>query len=259
MAVTPHTNNYTLGRGRLYFGRFLSNTFTHNGLIYIGNTPQVAVTVEEETLEHYNSDAGLKKKDLSVTISQEINGSFQTDNVSAENLSQFFAAEAEAVAQTSAAAAVETITDILVGAHYQLGVTSGRPQGYRPVTSITTVIEGANTLVSGTDYDLDTVSGMLQLSAGTTIVQDGDDIVVTYAVPTAAYQKIADANESVYGRLLYIADNPVGDDQDFLWPYVKLTADGDFSLKGDELQLMNFNFEALELNSSTPRQIILPR
>lgn len=259
MAVTPHTNNYVLGRGRLYFGRFAANTFVHSGLVYFGNTPAVNVTVEEETLEHFNSDAGIKKKDLVVTLSQEINGSFQTDNISAESLAKFFAAESSTVTQTSVAAAVTTLTDIILGAHYQLGVTDARPQGYRPITSITSAVQGSDTLVSNTDYALDTITGLLQISAGSTVVAAGDDVVVTYAVPSATYQQIADADESVYGRMLYVSDNPVGDEADYLWPYVKLTADGDFALKGDELQIMSFNFEALELNDSTPRQIILPR
>lgn len=260
MAVTPHTNNYTLGRGKLFFGRFAPNTFVHNGLFYIGNTPQVSVTVEEETLEHFNSDAGIKKKDLVVTISQEINGSFQTDNISPENLAQFFAAAPEAIIQSSAAAATASFSDVMLDAYYQLGVTDARPEGHRPITSVTSVVEGGTTtLVAGTDYEVDAVMGMIHLSAGSTVLANGDDIVVTYAVPASTYQKIADANESIYGRLVYRADNPVGDDEDYIWPYVKLTADGDFSLKGDELQLMNFNFEALELNSETPRQMILPR
>ncbi len=259
MPITPHTNNYTLGRGRLYFGRFLPNTFVHNGLLYFGNTPQVNVNVTEETLEHFNSDAGLKKKDLVVTLSQSIAGNFQTDNISADNLSQFFAADRETVVQTSSSAAVETISGVTLGAHYPLGVTPARPQGYRPITSITSVVEGSTTLVNDTDYALDTITGMLAISAGTTVIADGDDLVVTYAVPASTYAQIADADESVYGRMMYVADNPVGDDQDYVWPYVKLTANGDFALKSDELQLMSFNFEALQLNDQTPRQIILPR
>ena len=50
-----------LGRGKLYFGKFLSSTNeTHQGLEYIGNTPSFSLTVETQELDHYDSDEGLK-------------------------------------------------------------------------------------------------------------------------------------------------------------------------------------------------------
>jgi hypothetical protein len=120
------TNNLTLGRGKLYFGRFPANTLAHNGMRYFGNTPAVSGTVTEEVLEHYDADAGLKVKDRVVTLTQEISGSFQTDNMSTANLALFFAAEEGTAAQTSAANVVETFSGVEVDVYLNLGVTNAR-------------------------------------------------------------------------------------------------------------------------------------
>ncbi len=253
------TNNLTLGRGTLLFGRFATGTTVHKGMKYFGNTPAVNLNVAEETLEHYGSDAGLKIKDRVVTLSQEIGGSFQTDNISRSNLELFFAADETTVTQTVGANVIETFSGVETDVYIQLGIAPSRPQGHRGVTTIDSVVNGVTTLVAGTDYEIDLANGRLFLPDSSTLFAPGDTLVVQYDVPATTYKQIADLNETVYGRLEYISDNPVGDNFNYLWPYVKLTADGDLALKGDEWQVMNFNFEVLQLNSSTPRQIILPR
>ena len=65
-------NNLILGRGKLFFGRFPTGTTTFDGAMkYFGNTPAVNLNVTEETLEHFDSDQGLKIKDRVVTLSQD--------------------------------------------------------------------------------------------------------------------------------------------------------------------------------------------
>lgn len=253
------SNNLTLGRGTLLFGRFLSGTTTHKGMKYFGNTPAVNLNVAEETLEHFGSDSGLKIKDRVVTLSQEIGGSFQTDNMSRSNLELFFAADESAVTQSSQNNVIETFSAVETDVYIQLGVTGARPQGHRGITTVDSVVNGVTTLTAGTDYEVDLVNGRIWLPDSSTVFAPGDTLVVQYDVPLLNYKQIADLNETVYGRLEYISDNPVGDNYNYLWPYVKLTADGDLALKGDEWQVMNFNFEVLQLNSTTPRQIIIPR
>lgn len=251
-------NNLTLGRGKLYFGRFATGTTVFKGMKYFGNTPAVNLNVTEETLDHFDSDQGLKIKDRVVTLSQEIGGSFQTDNISAENLKLFFAADESAEVQSSTTNAIESVLGVQTDAYFQLGVTPNRPQGYRGITTVDSVVKGATTLVAGTDYEVDLVNGRIWFPDASTAFDANDTLVVQYDVPADTYQMISDLNESVYGRLEYISDNPVGSNYNYLWPYVKLTADGDLALKGDEWQVMNFNFEVLKLNSNTDRQYIIP-
>lgn len=251
------TNNLTLGRGRLFFARFPTGTLANPVSKYFGNTPAVSVSVAEETLEHFDSDQGLKIKDRVVTLTQEISGSFQTDNIDGKNLALFFAAQEGVTSQSSAANVAETISSIEMDAYINLGVTPSRPAGHRNITTIDSVVNGSDTLVAGTDYEVDLVNGRIFILGTSTVVAAGDSIAVTYDVPAATIQNITDLNESIYGRLEYYSDNPVGSNYKYIWPYVKLTADGELALKGDEWQVMNFNFEVLQLSSNTPRQIII--
>lgn len=253
------SNNLVLGRGRLFFGRFPTGTLAAKGMKYFGNTPAVSLNVTEEVLEHFDSDSGLKIKDRVVTLSQQISGSFQTDNISPNNLALFFAAEEDTVAQTSGTNIVETFSGVEEDVYIQLGITPTRPQGHRGITSVDAVTNGATTLVAGVDYEVDLENGRIWLPKESTLFAANDTLVVQYDVPNLNYQRIADLNETVYGRLEYVSDNAVGSNFNYVWPYVKLTADGDLALKGDEWQTMNFNFEVLQLNSTTPRQIIIPR
>jgi hypothetical protein len=252
-------NNLVLGRGRLFFSRFATGTTTFTGAMkYFGNTPAVSLNVTEEVLEHFDSDQGLRIKDRVVTLSQEIAGSFQVDNISNENLKLFFGADDVQTTHAVVTGAVESITSAETDAYFQLGVTAGRPQGYRGLTTVTSVTEGATTLTANTDYEVDLVNGRIWLPSGSTAFDAGDTLVVTYTVGAADYTRLTDLNETVYGRMEYISENAVGTNFNYVWPYVKLTADGDLALKGDEWQVMNFNFEVLKLDSVTPRQIIIP-
>jgi len=61
------------------------------------------------------------------------------------------------------------------------------------------------------------------------------------------------ATDTVYGALFFESDNPVGDNKNFWWPYVNLTPNGNFALKGDTWQMMSFTAEALKRDSSTQR------
>jgi hypothetical protein len=59
------------------------------------------------------------------------------------------------------------------------------------------------------------------------------------------------SNSQVEGALFFEATNPVGLRFDYTFPYVQLSPDGDFQLKGDEWQQLSFTFEALKLNDTT--------
>ena len=43
-----------------------------------------------------------------------------------------------------------------------------------------------------------------------------------------------------------MSDNPKGANRDYYFPYVKLTPDGDYALKGEEWMQIGFSFEILK-------------
>lgn len=242
--------NYTLGRGRLFFDKFVSGTLAGEGQRYIGNTPEINLSSESENLEHFDSDHGIREKDDSVLLSLARNGSFITDHISPANLALFFLGDESVVAVAAATAATDTIANVQLGRRYQIGVSPSTPAGARSLTNV--VVEVATVAkTEGVDFTVDGATGGITVLAGGTIVA-GDDLDITYDTTASSYNRVVTAaNAEISGALLYVADNPKGVNFDYFWPYVTLKPDGDFALKGDDWQQIGFSFEVLKLNDLT--------
>ena len=81
MAINEVIKNYTLGRGKLYFGQFRPGTQTPRGERYLGNSPELSFNATQEELAHYYSDGGIRTKDASVILQQDYAGSFILDDI----------------------------------------------------------------------------------------------------------------------------------------------------------------------------------
>lgn len=104
------TNNYVVGRGRLFFGQFKKGTRRPTGQMYFGNTPELSTSQDEDTLDHYSSEGGVRVKDASVTLQNDASASFQCDNISNENLALWFRGETIKRIEAGSASASGTIT-----------------------------------------------------------------------------------------------------------------------------------------------------
>lgn len=141
-------NNYVLGRGQLFFDRFVPGTTTTTGERYIGNTTQVDLSVAVENLEHFSSDSGVRVKDMSVETQRMRSGRFTTDNMGGYNLGLLFGAEPVDRTTTEITDDGDTLV-VKPGYYYQLGTRAHRPEG---VTNVSSVLMRDNTGVkaSGT-------------------------------------------------------------------------------------------------------------
>ena len=83
------TKNYVLGKGDVYFARFTSGE-EPGPYRFVGNTPEINLTVETESLDHVNSDEGVNQVDASVPLSVTRSGTLVMDDIQAENLALFF-------------------------------------------------------------------------------------------------------------------------------------------------------------------------
>lgn len=365
MATTEQ--NYTLGRGKVYFSRFKAGTQIPEGFRYIGNTPEFSLTIESENLDHFSSDSGIREKDDSVPLEVTRSGTLTTDSIKPENVALFFFGDSEIVTQSAVAVGTEALTDVLQGHGYWLGVSLANPTGYKgldpntfaiaatgavkatgtltfsgtgsdgdtitigtrvytlrtnptqpndidvgatladsalnliaainggagsgtaygagttPHTLVSAVTGGSGivtitaktagtggnaiattevgtgtsfasaTLTGGTgtgyaattDYLVDTATGKIDIVPGGGIA-DGADITVTFSVLASTRNRIISGSTPVEGAVRYVADNPKGENFDYLLPYVKITPNGDYALKGDEWQQIPFNMEALK-------------
>jgi hypothetical protein len=248
--------NYTLGRGQLFFQKFDENGVAVGGQRYIGNTPEINLTSESESLDHFDSDAGVKEKDKSVLLSLNRTGSFITDQISPANLALFFLGSETITNVAAVTDATHAIADVLTGQRYQIGANPSNPAGVRNVSGVT-IVKGATPLVLGTDYTLDADSGGVTFLDSSATVNDGDDVVVTYDLAASAHNTVVTgASASINGSLFYKSNNPEGAQFDYFWPKVTLKPDGDFALKGDDWQQISFSFEILKKDDNTEAQYV---
>lgn len=243
------TKNYTLGRGKVHFSRFKTGTQVPAGFYYIGNTPEFNLTIESETLDHFSSDEGIREKDDSVPLEVTRTGSLITDNIDPKNVALFFFGEEVTVTQAAVVSDTETLEGIKAGHSYKLGVTTNNPTGYfgiDPTGFAVAVAVGGTALVAGTDYTMNFDTGILSFVEGSALAVDDADIEVTYAVRESTRDRVISGSEPVEGAMMYIAFNPKGKNFDYYLPYVKITPNGDYALKGDEWQQISFTIEALK-------------
>lgn len=244
--------DYVVGKGRVYFDQFLIGTKTGTGERYLGNTPELSTSQDESTLDHFDADSGLNVKDESVTIEKNITGQLVTDNISPENVAMLFGADIDDATVTGATALTETKVDVVRGTWIQLGTSDDTPTGVRNVVNVVVKI-GATAVTALNNYEVDLELGRVYIEPDAPGITDGADLIFTYDTEAGTRQVLIGKGTEVRGALRFISANPVGSQKDYYWPYVKLTANGDFSLKSDEWQQLPFSFEVLKKDAATER------
>lgn len=131
------TKNYVIGRGKLYFDKFIPDTQTRTGERYLGNTPALSMNSAYQELPHYSSDEGLREQDDNATLQIDRNGTFSCDNISIENVALMFGA-GDAVDETVVAApgSSDTFLTVKPGYYYQLGTSDLTPDGVGNVSNV---------------------------------------------------------------------------------------------------------------------------
>lgn len=247
--------NYTLGRYKIFFDKFLPGVKVGNGQRYFGNTPEFNLTSESETLDHFDSDNGIRNKDDSVLLELTRSGTFITDHISPENLALFFLGESSVVAQASATNLAYQITDVQKGRRYQIGATGAAPAGVRGLANVSVQV-GVSVKVEGTDYTVDLNTGGLVILAAGSIANDAT-VDVEYDTIATSYNRVVSADDAeIYGALYVESTNPKGEKMDYFYPYVAIRPDGDFALKAEEWQQLPFSVEAMKLDDDTPVVLI---
>ena len=238
--------NYTLGRGKLYFSRFIASTQTPEGFEYIGNTPELSFTIESENLDHFSSDAGVREKDASVPLQTNRTGAFTTDAINPENIAYFFFGSRSLVTIVGGAVVDESVPNVVEGRYYQLGQTAANPTGARPITAVTVEIAPATSVAASGNWEVDLTTGILHILKPAAAIADGDDLLVSYTATAGTREQILSGTEPIEGALKFIADNPEGHDFNYDMPWVKITPNGDYNLKGEEWQVIPFSLEILK-------------
>ena len=238
------TKNYTVSKGELHFSLFKPGTETPAGFRFLGNAPEFNITIENETLDHFDSTRGIREKDASIVLETNASGTMILDDIQVENLALFMFGETAVQAQTSATAVVETFTDVLQGHSYQLGITNGNPTGVRSVSNVVVKVATVVKVVE-LDYTVDLELGIVKILEGGSIATLAD-VEITYDRAAKSRKQVISGTDQVEGALRFISYSEQGERIDYYCPKTKLAPNGDFSLISDEWQQLPLSVEILK-------------
>ncbi len=250
MTLASGTQDYTLGKGEVWFGKFKSGTQNPDGYVWLGNVTEFNLTFESEKLDHYSSSSGVREKDDSVNLQVNRTGSMITDHVSPDNIALFFFGSTQALTVAQTTITDEALPDVHIGSAYQLGASQSNPSGARaliyPGTSGTLfqLKKGSTVLTAGTDYEIDAELGMVRILGGA--ISELDDLTCTYTVAASTRKRVISGSASIDGALKFISRNPKGTNKDYTLPWVSISPNGDYGLISEEWQTIPFSLEVLK-------------
>lgn len=89
MPTPPNTENYAIGKGKLYIDEWTGSTPPASVTTAIGNCTSIEVEPTVERLAHYSSQTGFRTKDKNPIIQTDYSINFDCDEVAAVNLNRF--------------------------------------------------------------------------------------------------------------------------------------------------------------------------
>lgn len=186
MAVSPNTDNYTLGKGVVSFNQKNLATGLYTGERDLGNAPAFSFNIALEKLEHFSSRGGLKAKDKEI-ISQITPGvSFTLDEINKENLALLTLAEMNEVPAASGTVTAEAVTAHLGKrtelAHRGIGKVYALPyDGGTAAFVVGEVVSGATGVGTVLAITGDATSGTLTIMLTTPGFVDNESITGSIA------------------------------------------------------------------------------
>lgn len=250
----PNTDDYLLGRGRVYLSLLDANTgLPVGGYRDIGNAPDMKISVAVQTLDHDSSRHGLKITDKSVTISQKATVSFSADEINHENFRAFVAGSEATPTNASVAgwtnATLTLAANLALGRWYDLAnLTAVRAYDVKQA-KLSLIGTDNSPLTFGTDYTLDLEMGrVFVLSTSTnaaTLISGTKGIKTTYVADATAHgvdEVDAMTGAPVTCALKFIGENAANDDRQYELQVgqIQLNANGDLSLIGDQFSTLGF-------------------
>lgn len=90
-------DNLTLGRGKVFFAPYLKGAVTGGQKYHMGNAPTFSLSQTAQSLDHYNSEAGLKVLDRTVVLSEDMAVAFTLDDINLGNMTLWFGGDTSGV------------------------------------------------------------------------------------------------------------------------------------------------------------------
>lgn len=232
--------NLLLGKGKVFFDRFDASG-AKTGYRFLGDVSKLSIRPTDEIKKHYSSAEASAPLLASAVTRRELALNLTMHEFIRENLALALMGTELAFTQTSGTVTAES-----------LGAVK-KDRTYRTVArniSAVTVKKGATTLVAGTDYILENATtGAIYIVPTSATVVDGDTLTVDYtraAIAAPGLEQVAiGLSTNVLGALLFIGDPSAGPAYDVeLWR-VRVSADSELDLIGEDYGAVSLTGEIL--------------
>jgi len=231
-----------LGRGEVYFDRFIPGTRQGEGERYIGNTISAQIDKKHNFTEARKSVGGMRVRSFREATSEDIALSFITDNMTLDNAADWLGASESTQTVIGSELNSETVT-LKAGRSYQLG------KAFFPIIGAKNLAAVSAKKVSDSSYItyrlyVDEVNGRISVPRTAT---DLNGVTVTVAYERlGGVRNILSQNHSVArGSLRFVANPAHGKSRHYFFPEVLMSARDQLQLKGDEWQSLTFDCDVL--------------
>lgn len=200
--LAPNAANLLLGKGKLYFDRFLDGTMTRTGEQDLGNCTTFETTTTDTIKEKYESMDGLGLLYGRANTQRKVELKITGDEFSVENVATAAMGTTASLVQTSGTVATgseETFTTAaILGRWY--------PLAHRKVSTVI-VKDSSATLVLNTDYQIDAERGRIYLMPTSPTIIAGDSVKASYAYAAVTLQYVqGGTSPKIEGFLRFVGD-----------------------------------------------------
>ncbi len=229
MALTyPHSNNIVLGAGRIFWAIEQSSTQEGTAFTYLGDTPGFTIggTVEELTVD--SSDTPVAEELVRIVKKVSRQSTLSLRDISPSNLALFMMGTSDTATQSTGSA--NTAITMVKGRYYKVGgddvqdITIGTG-GVHQGTATGAVIASA----TGTNWQYDGTHGLIYFPTGSAATPG--TITVVYSKTATTWDHAQTGATPVYGTLLFVSDNTVGDDMRLKISRCSLAPNGEAAFK----------------------------
>lgn len=240
----PSTKNIVLGAGRCYFDAYDADGLPA-GERYLADTPEVALTIEQERVTEYGGDGPIAEKIIDEATSVDRSGRFTLRDISAANLAMFLIAEVSAATTSAGSKAAQAINGgrgVKQGHWYQLGVSAALPAGVRGIASLVIKDGVPTTYVLDTDYREDLEAGRIYVIPGGGIAED-TVLTADYDETEATWDQVITHDLGpAEGAFRYVAGNTKGVNRDLYIPQCRLIPSGELAWRSRDT-IMSLAFD----------------
>lgn len=238
------SQNLVVPKGRVLIDLFDADG-NPQGMRYLGKSSGFELGVESENLEYIDAEAGLNEKFEDRTIQVTRTFTVTVNNINPLNEALFLVADVSKSSTTADSVTAEAHT-VKQGLYYQLGQDTDNPSGVRAIESVVVNDVGEATpptYIDGTDYEIDLALGLLYIIPGGGIADD-TPLEIDYDTTAVEWDHLATSEAaSKNAALRFVADNPVGDNQDVFAPRVAVRPTGTRSYKAQEADWVAMQIE----------------